>query len=85
MFWLPGNNQLFECELSITHKKVHYSNWPRSSEALKKLYLQWINLKKISIDTSEVIKLSKNRLFSIFRVNSHMEAYFGRLVVGFFF
>ena len=85
VFWLPGNNESFECVITITHEiKCALLKMARSKTS-RKLYLQMDKankLKKISMNSTiktkkeknlrisivEVIKLSKHRLFSFFRV-----------------
>ena len=80
VFWLPGNNESFECVITIMHEKCAVLKMARSKTS-RKLYLQVdkVNkLMKISMNstiktkkvifTKEVIKLSKHRLFSFFRL-----------------
>ena len=53
VFWLPGNNESFECVITITHEVCIIENG--QSKTSRKLYLQVDkanNLKKISMNST---------------------------------
>ena len=54
VFWLPGNNESFECVITITHEKCALLKMARSKTS-RKLYLQVDKankLKKISMNST---------------------------------
>ena len=54
VFWLPGNNESFECIITITHEKCAVLKMARSKTS-RKLYLQVDKankLKKISMNST---------------------------------
>ena len=69
VFWLPGNNESFECVITITHEKCALLKMARSKTS-RKLYLQVDDkankLKKMSMNST--IKTKKeNNLENIYR------------------
>ena len=78
MFWLRGNNESFECVITITHKKCALLKMARSKTS-RKLYLQVDKankLKKISVNST--IKTRKEnvlenfyRLIKIIKLGKH--------------
>ena len=68
VFWFPGNNESFECVITITHEKCALLKKARS-KASRKLYLQMDKankLKKISMNSTIKIK-KKNNLENFYR------------------
>ena len=66
VFWLPGNNESFECVNTITHEKCAVLKMARSKTS-RKLYLQVDKankLKKISINST--IKTQKGNILENF-------------------
>ena len=62
MFWLPGNNESFECVITIMHEKCAVLKMARSKMS-RKLYLQVDkanNLMKISMNSTIKIKKENN-------------------------
>ena len=62
MFWLPGNNESFECVITIMHEKCAVLKMARSKTS-RKLYLQVDkanNLIKISMNSTIKIKKENN-------------------------
>ena len=54
VFWLPGNNESFECIITITHEKCAVFKMAKSKTS-RKLYLQVDKadkLKKISMNST---------------------------------
>ena len=68
VFWLPSNNELFECVITITHEKCALLKMARSKTS-RKLYLQVDKAnksKKISMNST--IKTKKeNNLENVYR------------------
>ena len=65
VFWLSGNNESFECVITITHEKCALLKMARSklSKASRKLYLQVDKankLKKISMNCTIKTKKENN-------------------------
>ena len=63
VFWLPGNNESFECVITITHEKCALLKMARSKTS-RKLYLQVdkanTELKEISINSTIKTKKENN-------------------------
>ena len=66
VLWLPGNNESFECVITITHEKCALLKMARSKTS-RKLYLQVDKankLKKISMNST--IKTKKKNILEDF-------------------
>ena len=62
VFWLPGNTELFECVITITHEKCALLKMARGKTS-RKLYLQVDKahkLKKISMNSTIKTKKENN-------------------------
>ena len=68
MFWLPGNNESFECVITIMHEKCALLKMARSKTS-KKLYLRMDKANKFKkISMNSTIKTKKeNNLANFYR------------------